>query len=59
VDGLVKAVYAPLKWYPTQNTQYLGRYEFDGIEDTGSVYIGKSVKALYGKSQNPIKYINL
>ena len=59
VDGYVKAVYVPYKWYPTQNSHYLGRYEFDGVEDTGSEYISKSVKALYGKSQNPIKYVNL
>ena len=59
VDGCVKAVYVPYKWYPTQDAQYIGRYEFDGIEDTGSEYIGKSVKALYGNSQNPIKYVNL
>ena len=59
VDGCVKAVYIPHKWYPTQNTKYLGRYEFDGEEDTQSEYIGKSVTHLYGRSQNPIKYINL
>lgn len=58
IDGCVKAVYIPYKWYPTQTPKYLGRYEFDGVQDTGSEYIGKSVKTLYGKSQNPIKYIN-
>lgn len=59
VDGCVRAVYIPLKWYPTKNTNYLGRHEFDGVEDTGSEYIGKSVKSFYGNSQNPIRYINL
>ena len=59
VDGNVKAVYHPNRWYLTQNTRYLGRYEFDGDEDPASEYIGKSVTHLYGRSQNPIKYINL
>lgn len=59
VDGCVKAVYHPNRWYPTQNPKYPGRYEFDGVEDQQSEYIGKSVTHLYGRSQNPIKYINL
>lgn len=59
VDGCVKAVYIPYKWYPTQYSKYLGRYEFDGEEDPQSEYIGKSVAHLYGRSQNPVKYINL
>ena len=33
--------------------------EFVGVEDVKSEYIGKSVSAFYGKSQNPVKYINL
>ena len=59
VDGCVKAVYHPNRWYPTQSPKNIGRYEFDGVEDTQSEYIGKSVTHLYGRSQNPIKYINL
>lgn len=59
VDGIVQAVYLPYKWYPTDYFKYLGRYEFDGEEDSESEYIGKSVAHLYGKSQNPIKYINM
>lgn len=58
-DGIVKAVYRPHKWYPTKNTRYFGRCEFEGEEDTQSEYIGKSVGHLYGQSQNPIRYINL
>ena len=37
----------------------IGRCEFIGYEDLNSDYIGKSVIDFYGKSQNPIKYINL
>ena len=59
VDGCVKAVYVPYKWYPTQCPHHFGRYEFEGEEDTQSEYIGKSVVHLYGRSQNPVKYINL
>ena len=59
VNGCVKAVYVPNKWYPTKNTKYFGRCEFEGEEDTQSEYIGKNVEHLYGQSQNPIRYINL
>ncbi|SEW18143.1 MULTISPECIES: hypothetical protein [unclassified Prevotella] len=59
VDGKVKAVYIPQKWYYTQESQYLRRVEFNGIEDPDSTYIGKSVKTFYGRSANPVKYINM
>ena len=59
INGIVHAVYLPNKWYPTQDTESLGRYEFEGVEDFQSEYIGKSVVHLYGRSQNPIKYINM
>lgn len=35
------------------------RYEFSGVENDSSGYIGKSVRSYYGKSQNPVKYINM
>ena len=47
------------KWKYTQVPQYEGRCEFEGVEDVNSEYIGKSVSAFYGKSQNPVKYINM
>ena len=59
VDGIVEAVYIPKEWFLTQNPQYEGRCEFVGVEDVKSEYIGKSVSAFYGKSQNPVKYINM
>jgi hypothetical protein len=59
VDGVVQAVYLPYRWYLTEDPMSLGRYEFDGEEDPDSDYIGQSVREFYGKSQNPIKYINL
>ena len=59
VDGVVQAVYLPYRWYLTEDPMRLGRYEFDGEEDPDSDYIGQSVIEFYGKSQNPIKYINL
>lgn len=36
-----------------------GRCEFIGDEDEHTTYIGKDVTAFYGKSQNPVKYINM
>jgi hypothetical protein len=59
VDGIVETVYIPKEWFLTQNPQYEGRCEFVGVEDVKSEYIGKSVSTFYGKSQNPVKYINL
>ena len=59
VDGTVAAVYIPHNWKYTDNPQYEGRCEFVGIEDVGSEYLGKTVASIYGKSQNPVKYINL
>ena len=59
VNGIVEAVYIPKVWFLTKNLQYEGRYEFAGVEDFDSPYLGKSVVELYGRSQNPVKYINL
>ncbi len=59
VNGIVEAAYIPEKWAFTDNPQYEGRCEFVGKEDDKSEYIGKSVVSYYGKSQNPVKYINM
>lgn len=59
VNGVVKAVYIPSDWKYTDNPIYLGRCEFIGEEDVYSEYIGKNVSSYYGRSQNPVKYINL
>lgn len=58
VNGVVKAVFIPEKWFLTENPKYVGRYEFIGEEDVDNNYIGKSVTSFYGRSQNPVKYIN-
>ena len=57
IDGAVEAVYIPMEWKHSEVR--IGRCEFIGYEDLNSEYIGKSVKSYYGKSQNPIKYINM
>lgn len=59
VDGIVEAVYIPQTWQLTEDEKHEGRCEFVGKEDLQSEYIGKSVVGFYGKSQNPVKYINL
>ena len=46
-------------WKYTEDPKHLGRCEFHGVEDERSTYIGKSVMTFYGKSQNPVKYINM
>lgn len=59
VDGIVAAVYIPQKWYHSKVIGKEHRLEFEGKEDSSSVYIGKSVKNFYGHSANPVKYINM
>ena len=59
VNGIVEEVYIPIDWKYTEDLKYIGRCEFLGIEDERSTYIGKSALSFYGKSQNPVKYINM
>ena len=59
VDGIVKEDYIPHAWKYTENPKYEGRVEFVGSECSHSPYVGKSVASFYGKSQNPVKYINM
>ena len=55
IDGIVEAVYLPKSWEMTEEMRIM----FEGVEDIDSDYIGKCVDAFYGKSQNPVKYINM
>ena len=59
VDGIVKAVYVPKECKLTDDAAHEGRCEFVGKEDVQSEYLGKSVAEIYGRSQNPVKYINM
>ena len=59
VNSIVEKVYNPVNWKYTEDPKHLGRCEFHGVEDERSTYIGKSVMTFYGKSQNPVKYINM
>ena len=59
VDGIVKAVYIPEKWYYSKVRGREHRLEFEGKEEPTSDYIGKNVKGFYGRSSNPITYINM
>ena len=58
VNGMVEAVYIPLEWKRSKQSGYEDRCEFTGSEDKNSEYLGKSVKSYYGRSANPVKYIN-
>ena len=55
--GIVRAVFAPQKWYPSK--EYEGRWEFEGVEIIDSPYLHKSVKNIISCGQNPISYYNL
>lgn len=59
VDGIVKEDYIPQDWKYTDNPKYEGRIEFVGNKCLNSPYVWKSVVSFYGKSQNPVKYINM
>lgn len=59
VDGIVETVYIPQEWKYTDDANHLGRCEFTGKEDIHSSYIGKSVRNFYGRSANPVIYINM
>lgn len=59
INGIVEAVYIPQEWKHSKQSGYEDRCEFTGIEDKNSEYLGKSVKNYYGRSANPVKYINL
>lgn len=58
MNSTVIAVYKPQQWKYTDNSDYSGRCEFIGIQDLQSSYIGANVSQLYGKSSNPVKYVN-
>jgi hypothetical protein len=57
INGIVEAVYIPTEWKYSE--ERIGRCEFIGYEEYDSDYIGKNVNRFYGKSQNPVKYINM
>ena len=58
IDGIVAAVYIPKSWKYTDDIKHKGRCEFVGIQDVHSEYVGKDVRCYYGRSANPVKYIN-
>ena len=59
VNGIVEEVYIPVDWKSTDDPKHIGRCAFLGTEDEHTTYIGKDISDFYGKSQNPVKYINM
>ena len=59
VNSIVEEVYNPVDRKHTEDPKHIGRSEFLGGEDEHTAYIGKDVSAFYGRSQNPVKYINM
>ena len=59
VNGIVEEVYNPVDLKYTEASEYIGRCEFQGVEDEHTIYIGKDVTDFYGKSQKLVKYINM
>ena len=58
IDGIVDSVFEPDEWFKTEDPAHTGRWEFIGRPVNESPYIGKSVKSFYGRSANPVRYIN-
>ena len=56
-QGIVRAVFEPLKW--KQSEEPNGRWEFEGKEIESSPYLHKSVKGIIKCGQNPISYYNM
>lgn len=59
IDGIVDSVIIPSVCKLTEDPAHEGRWEFEGVLDNKSAYIGKSVKSFYGQGSNPVKYINM
>lgn len=59
INGVVEAVFIPVRWYYSKVEGKEHRIEFEGKEDIESHYIGKCVQEYYGHSANPVKYINM
>ena len=59
IDGIVDSVFVNCKWRLTDNPEMEGRWEFTGEQVADSPYIGKSVKSYYGRTTNPVRYINM
>lgn len=59
VNGIVKDVFIPTSWCRTDNAEYKGRFEFEGIEILNSEYIGESILNLVKLGQNPVNYYNI
>ena len=59
VNSIVEEVYNPVDRKHTEDPKHIGRSEFLGVEYEHTTYIGKDVSAFYGRSQNPVKYINM
>ena len=59
IDGIVDSVIIPSVCKLTEDPAHEGRREFEGKLDYESSYIAKSVKSFYGRSSNPVKYINM
>ena len=57
--GIIVGVYKPSIWYPTENTEYVRRWEFEGEEIKDSAYLQMNISNLLGKRQNPVMYINM
>lgn len=58
VDGIVKEVIVPEKWYLSTDPRYPNRYECIGKELDDSPYLNKDANQLITIGQNPVAYYN-
>ena len=58
-SGYIVGVFKPTHWFLTDSNEYVGRWEFEGVEISGSPYLHMDISHLVGKRQNPVSYINM
>lgn len=57
--GYIVGVFKPTHWFLTDSNEYVGRWEFEGVEISDSPYLHMDISQLVGKRQNPVSYINM
>lgn len=58
-SSYIVGVFKPTHWFLTDSNEYVGRWEFEGVEISDSPYLHMDISQLVGKRQNPVSYINM
>ncbi len=59
IDGIVDSVFEPDEWFKTEDPAHTGRWGSSSEgQSTNPLISGKAQKSFYGRSANPVRYIN-